>query len=419
MADSLFRRAYFWRRLQANPLAELIQEYVAHFRTLGYSWVTVRERVQALEHFGYWLATKRLGPEAVNQDLVRRFLRDHLSRCRCPPPAPVSLTRVRPALNQLLRLLESRGGGNSNEVVRRRPIDAVIEEFRAYLCNVCGLSESTCSSRVRYAREFLEGRFAGRPPRWTSLRPCHVVSFVMDFAQRCRPSSVQVAASSLRCFLRYLQTRGWCGESLVAAVPRTAHWRLSSLPKALSEEHLREFLSTFDRSTANGCRDYAMALCQVILGLRVSEVAHLRLDDIEWRTGVVRIEDSKGRCQRELPLPRPVGQAIAEYIRQKRPPTLCRNVFLRHRGARGSSVTPALIRGVMRLTYAKVRGCEHLGGTHVLRHTAATRMLQRGARLKEIADVLGHRCLTSTAIYAKVDLPSLTAVSLPWPEVQP
>ena len=217
-------------------------------------------------------------------------------------PHPVTLTQVRPALNHLLRLLREksvlREGG------RHWPIDAVIEQFAVYLREVGGLSEATCMPRTRYAREFLEKKFGRRGPRWSTLRPGDVISFVKSYAQRVRPSSTQVAASSIRCFLRYLQAQGWCGASLVAAVPRIAHWRLSSLPKALGEDQVREFLATFDRSRATGLRDYAMALCQVVLGLRVGEVANLRLDDFNWRNGHCASQCRQGSLRtHELPLP--------------------------------------------------------------------------------------------------------------------
>ena len=417
MTDSLFRRPYYWDRLRANPLGELIEEYVAHFRELGYSWLTVRGHVQSLEHFGSWLRSKGLGPKAVNVELVGLFVRDHLPTCHCSYPAPVSLRQVRPALNHLLRLLREKGV--LREAVRRWPIDAVIEQYDIHLHESCGLSEATCEGRVRYARAFLEGRFGRREPRWTALRPKDVTSFVLNYGQRYQPKSMQVVASSLRCLLRYVQAQGWCGASLVAAVPRIAHWRLSSLPKALTEDQVREFLSTFDQSKATGLRDRAMALFQVILGLRVGEVANLRLDDLDWRASTARIAVGKGVDPRELPLPVQVGEALVRYLRDGRPPSRYRNVFVRHRGACGSPVSTALIRGAMRLAYAKVRGCERLGGTHVLRHTAATRMLQHGASLKEIADVLGHRSIETTTIYAKVDLRSLGHVALPWPEVCP
>lgn len=318
MADSLFRRPHYWQRLRSNPLGEIIKDYAAHFRELGYSWLTVRAHVQALEHFGHWMGVKHLGPSDVDRDLIRWFLRKHIPCCRCPAPAPCSFGQVRPALNHLLRLFESRGICDSNATARRWPIDKVLEQFQVHLRDVCGLSESTRYSRLRHAREFLEQRFGERKPKWKELRPADVISFVTGIAQRCRPSSVHVAASSLRCFLRYLQLRGWCGTSLLAAVPRVANWRLAHLPKALSEEQLHQFLLVFDRSTANGCRDYAMALCQVVLGLRVSEVVNLRLDDIEWCNGGVRLDDSKGRCERELPLPVRVGQALAQYIQNQR-----------------------------------------------------------------------------------------------------
>lgn len=417
MADSLFRRQYYWDRLRGNPLGEVIQDYVAHLRELGYSWLTIRDHVQSLEHFGCWLRSKDLGPKAVNPGLVRRFIREHLPKCHCPRPAPVALLQVRPALNHLLQLLRARG--MLNEETCRRPIDAVIDQFRTYLRDVGGLSESTCTSRTRYARAFLEKRFGRREPRWTALRPSDVISFVTDYATRYQPQSIQGVASSLRCFFRYLQVQGKCGSCLLAAVPGVARSKLSSVPRALSEEQVRALLSTFDRSTANGLRDDAMALCQVVLGLRVGEVARLRLDDIDWRTGTVHIEDSKGLRRRELPLPVRVGKALARYLRQGRPPTQCRNVFVRHRRGRGTPVSISFIQGVIQRAYAKVPSCKDLHGTHVLRHTAATQMLQRGASLKEIADVLGHSSIDTTTIYTKVDLPNLIEVALPWPEVRP
>src|SRR5258708_2068559 len=119
MADSLFRRAYYWGRLRANPLAKFIEEYVARFRDLGYTWLTVRARAQSLEHFGCWLGSRGLGPTDVSRDLVQFFLREHVPTCHCSAPAPCSLKQLRPALNHLLWLLREKGA--LNEVVQRRP----------------------------------------------------------------------------------------------------------------------------------------------------------------------------------------------------------------------------------------------------------------------------------------------------------
>lgn len=187
----------------------------------------------------------------------------------------------------------------------------------------------------------------------------------------------------------------------------------------MSEDQLRRFLSGFDQTTPTGRRDYAMARCQVDLGLRAGEVIALHLEDLDWRRGTLRIAGGKVGRTRELPLPQEVGRAIAEYLRRGRPVTPCRNVFVRHTVPVGGAIGPALIRGVIRRAFARVEGCTHLAGTHVLRHTAATRLHRGGASLKEVADLLGHRSLDTTAIYTKVDLPALAAVALPWPEVQP
>ena len=372
MLERLFDRPDVLRRLRAQPSGELLEAYATYLQARGHARSTMRGYVWAIGHFNSWLHRRRRPLQAANAELVQAFLRDHLPACRCPSPAPKRLTTVRQALNHLLCLLRGQGRSDARPVVTPTPMDTALEQFRLHLRDTCGLAESTCRSRIRYAREFLRGRFGRGRLRWEALRPGDVVAFVADYAGRCRTGSAQVAASSLRSFLRYLQFRGWCGPSLVAAVPRLPHWRLSDLPKTLTDEQLDAFLTTFDRTTSTGRRDYAMALCQVVLGLRVGEVAGLCLEDLDWRRATVRIVSRKAGRARDLPLPARVGEAIGRYLRDGRPETHCRNVFVRHRVPKGAPVSAALIAGVVRLAFAEVEGCAHRRGTHVLRHTAAT-----------------------------------------------
>jgi len=160
-----------------------------------------------------------------------------------------------------------------------------------------------------------------------------------------------------------------------------------------------------------------MALCMAEMGLRASEVAKLTLADIDWQQGTIEISSSKCLRVRLLPLPSRPGAAIARYLRHGRPLTDCQQLFLRHTVPVGTALSLEMVRGAMRRAYARVGFPATWTGTHLLRHTAATLMHQKGATLKEIADVLGHLCIDTTAIYAKVNLPALRTVVLPWPEV--
>jgi site-specific recombinase XerD len=418
MLDHLFVRTRVLDRIRANPLGNCIPAYVGYLETRGHPRSTIRRCVRAIEHFGTWLASQRIAPEDVTRATIRSFLHEHLPICHCPTPASTYARQVRAALGHLLRL-------PSGPFQRHRPtspptpVEAILELYRGHLRNSCGLAEATCSYRLRHARVFLRSKFGNGLVNWGALRPEDLMAFTAEYAARCRPGSAQVAASSLRSLLRFLQLHGHCTPALVAAVPHIPRWQLDHLPKTMSEDQLRRFLDRFDRSNPTGLRDYAMARCQVDLGLRASEVIALHLEDIDWRGGTLRIAGGKIGRTRELPLPQAVGRAIVEYLRRGRPETTCRHVFVRHTVPVGGALGPALMRGVIRRAFARVEGCSHWTGTHVLRHTAATRLHRRGASLKEVADLLGHRSLDTTAIYTKVDLPALAAVALPWPEEQP
>ena len=162
-------------------------------------------------------------------------------------------------------------------------------------------------------------------------------------------------------------------------------------------------------------RDYAIGRCLVDLGLRSCEVAALRLDDIDWKNGSLTVRVGKSHRADVLPLPPVTGRAIANYLHKARPTTESRTVFVRHRAPLDVPVDASVIRSVVRQAAARSGLVGRLHGPHRLRHSAATRMLQGGATLKMIADVLRHRSVDTTAIYAKVDLTRLSAIAQPWP----
>lgn len=412
MLEKHFRRPQVCERIRSNPIGELIVEFVEYLDQRGHAPLTIQLYAQAVEHFGRWLGQS--GNLAISRESVEDFLANHFPCCCCPIPASRQSHATRAALRHLLRF---RGSTGIEQAAAADPLTRLLTDYDEYLNRNAGLAAATRRYRLRYAQEFLRSVSSGPEVLVESLTPQHIMEFVTTAAQGRKRSSTKVATSSLRSFLRFLQFRGLCGEVLIRAVPSIPQWSLSGVPATMSKELVRSFLSSFDRTTATGRRDYAMALCMVEMGLRVSEVVQIEIADLDWRRAVLSLREPKGRRVRQLPLSNRTGQALAQYLKKGRPTSDWGNVFLRHSVPVGIPLTRELVRGVMRLAYVRC-GFTDSTGTHVLRHTAATRVHQAGATLKEVADLLGHRSIETATIYTKVDLPELQAVALPWPEVQ-
>ncbi|MDQ0290569.1 tyrosine-type recombinase/integrase [Oligosphaera ethanolica] len=385
----------------------------------GHSPATVRNYVRCVEHFERWFATENQLHAGFGEEAIREFLVAHLPKCSCPPPVVTHIHNVRAALNHFLRMLQHQGLIVSNASVPPTPVDREMAAFDEYLIEVCGAALQTRIYRRRYARGFLSSLFGAGPVDICAILPQDVMGYVARQAEVCKAGTVKVIASSLRSYFRFLVLRGACDGRLVGAVPTVPQWRLVSVPKYLEAEEVDALLQTFDLSTATGLRDHAMALLMVHLGLRTQEVAGLILGSIDWRGGYIRVSESKTRRERVLPLPQSVGEAVATYLQGGRPASTSPSLFLRHIISPGTPVTTAIVRGVIRRACARVGIFPPRAGPHALRHTAATRLVRHGVPLPDIADILGHGCIDTTAIYAKVDLPRLAQVTLPWPGVSP
>ena len=241
-----------------------------------------------------------------------------------------------------------------------------------------------------------------------------VVRFVQRLATRLHLKRAKLRTTALRSFLRYVCYRGDVTLDLAAAVPVVANWSMSSIPRAIAADQVRQLLLSIDRGTAIGRRDYAILLLLARLGLRSGEVACLEPDDIDWNAGQLRVCGKSGQ-RNELPLPTEVGEAIAAYLSSGRPCCTSRRVFLRAkapiRGFRGASGVGSIVRH--RLKRAGIDAPTM--GAHQFRHGLATEMLRQGASLSEIGELLGHRHPQTTKIYTKVDLTALRTLALPWP----
>jgi integrase/recombinase XerD len=402
---------------QACSLDKALVEFTASLLARGHPPSTITFCTNAVRHLVRWLREHHRGIRSLTERTVEEFLFNHLPTCKCPAPAPRDSRTLRAAVRRFRLLVKQHQEAGRPAANELSPLERELCDFHAHLQETCGLSEATCTYRLRYAREFMRRFVVGKNVKPLRIVAREVIEHVTQRAKGVKPGTIRVIADSIRSYLRWLQLRGLVDAHIVSAVPRIPQWRLTEIPKALSETQLKQLLRSFDLRSPSGRRDLAMALCMAEMGLRASEVAKLTLSDIDWRQGTIKIPTTKCRRVRLLPLSSRPGAAIAHYLRQGRPVTDCPQLFLRHTVPIGAALSLEMVRGAMRRAYARVGFPATWTGTHLLRHTAATLMHQKGATLKEIADVLGHLCIDTTAIYAKVNLPALKTVALPWPEV--
>lgn len=388
--------------------------YISHLTTHGYQPGTIANYVGCVWRFGRWLIGQRIDTAHIDERVVDCFLRSLLPSGEAVVPLFRQPTNVRAALRQFLAMIRSTESRVNPCPRSLDPISIEVEEYDRYLVEVRGLVLVTRTPRCRHVRGFLVACCGDGPLRIDLLGPADVKGFCDRYTVGWKPASINALGNSLRSYFAYRASHGDSVEALRAAIPSVAHWRHAGLPQGLTAEQITLLLAAFDRHSATGMRDYAIARCLLDLGLRRTEVARLCLEDFDWYAGTVRIH-GKGKRIDVLPLPDATGRAIAAYLQNGRPPTTRREVFVRHRPPVNAPADPDMVRNAVR-NAAKRCGLETLiRGTHIFRHTVACRLVQHGASLKDIADILRHRSLDTTTIYAKVDLQSLAQVALPWP----
>lgn len=290
----------------------------------------------------------------------------------------------------------------------------ILQSYQHHLQEVVGLSPKTCKNHSQDISHFLEAAEIRQASDLAKLSPVDLTSYLTARSAEYQPNSLRQVAGSLRQFLQFARQQDWISQPLNLAVPSIACRTQNDLPSYLSEPQLDLLLASWDRSTPQGQRDSAIGLCLARLGMRAGEVAALLLEDLDWRQGVLRLKESKNGNPAELPLLAEVGESIANYLRKGRPACSYRQVFLRQQPPR-----PLGRHAISGVIYRALRGCGievPRPGAHLLRHTVASHLVQHGASLKEVADLLRHRHLNSTAVYAHVDVPHLRSVAQPWPK---
>lgn len=404
-------------RLRRGALGDALDDVATFLHDGGYSPTVARGYLLIGGHFSHWLSLEGIAPAGLQLDTTARFRDEHWPVCRCSRPRG-ERGHVNASLGHVLDVLKDRGWCAPSAVSPRCPVDQILHAFETHLDHTCGAAPATRRLYARYARGLLDSRFGVGAVDLRAFKPEQIIDFISEQARERSPETARVIRTALRSLFRFAQLKGQCDGTLASAVPRVARWKRAPLPRALSDQQLATLLKAFDRSTVIGRRDYVITLCLAQLGLRAGEVAALTLDDIDWRSATLQLTRAKERRANILPLPAPLGRAIASYLRRDRPPTQKRQLFVRNRAPFGEPLTSDAVQAIVHRAFARADLGIAFCGAHVLRHTAATRMVRAGSSLKEVADVLRHRSLETVMIYTKLDLPTLATVAQPWPEVQ-
>jgi len=408
MIENFYPNSIVVQRLQAGPLNAHIDTFAQQLFDEGYALWTVKYSVRLLADFTTWMQQQGLAITELAELSVHNFFQ-HRYQLRRPHRDD------RAILKKLLAYLRTVG-------VIAAPVKAVsdpayasiMQAFQQYLAFQRNLAPSTIHHYLNTVACFLNQCFGARPPNPDALCAQDVTDFMLQQARRYSAGQTQLIATALRSFFRFLLQQALITTDLAQCVPAPARRRLSTLPKFISADDVELLLHCVDQKTPEGRRNYAILQLLARLGLRAAEVAALTLNDLDWDAGEIIVRGKGGRYDR-LPLPDEVGQALANYLRDGRPSCSTRRVFVRHRApqrgfANGEAVGTIVHRALDRAGLHPAHK-----GAHLLRHSLATRLLRNGASLAEIGELLRHRDLNTTQIYAKVDESALRRLALPWP----
>lgn len=392
----------------------LLEGFACDLWKSGYAEITGRRHIRAAEHLIFWADQNGIHVANFQEKILAQFDR-HLVGCRCTGYGQSGRVNLVHGARLFVTYLEQTGVicASGTDPMVQDP--ALLTSFCDWMRRRRGTKDSTLGTYSISIRNLL--KHVGDDLQRLNAR--NLRQFVLDTSRLQGLAATKNCTTALRMFLRFLIAEGKCDVNLDDAIPIVAQWRLSSLPRYLPSADVEQIIASCDLGSPVGRRDHAILLLLARMGFRAGDIVQIQLEDIDWKGAWISIT-GKSRRQTRFPLTQEVGQAIISYLQEGRPPTDtaalfvgCRAPFLAF--ANHCAISVIVARAMRR---AGVH-CPSGGAAHVLRHSVATSMLREGISLQDIAVILGHRTITTTQIYAKVDRPILQQIAQPWPQVQP
>ena len=406
-ADYLGRSRLF-RRLKSGPHGQLVDLYAARLVEDGRARQGIWRCLHLVGDLLSWIASGRCALADLDERMVEQYFQHRAGKQSILPGD-------RSALKRWVSVLREEG---AIALAVSPPVtshDRIFNEFDAYLRRERGLAPKSIVGHLPAVRRFLQEVCPAGHDDLGKISQEEVIRYIERHARDWSPRTGTAMCWSLRAFLRYLHHQGLNPRELAGCVPSIRRWKLANLPTFLPAVQVQKALDGCDRATAMGRRDYAILMMLAKLGLRANEVATLTLDDFDWRASEMLVR-AKGRQRARMLIPPDVGAAIVAYLRNGRPKSSCRRLFIRTLAPHVGFASGCAITMVARTALDRVgiEGCAHRGA-HIFRHSLATELLRSGATLTEIGQLLRHQSHDTTRIYAKVDIEALRTLSLPWP----
>lgn len=416
MLETYYVRPVTVDRIRGSWIAPAIERYVGWLAQQRYTPRSVLHRVPILVSFGEFAKTHGATelahlPAQVEPFVASRIRARTAGRCSAGVREKVG-QEVRNPIRQMLRLTIAGYVGPDRPHKPDNPFQRQAPRFLTYLTEEKGLRPRSILQYRHHLHQFAAYLRRIGVDDLATLSPIVLSGFIAEYAPpRIAWTTMRNACGTLRVLLRYLHREGVIAKDLSVLVEFPQSYRHAGLPRSISWEQVEQVLAGIDRRSASGKRDYAMLLLLATYGLRACEVAALTLDDLDWRNERLRIRDRKAGNTTTYPLSAVVGAAVIEYLKNARPATTCREVFMR-------TVAPFVPIGyaavVSRAAYfiRKAGISVPRAGSHVLRHSCVQRLLNAHFSLKHIGDYVGHRSASSTQIYGKIAIEQLREVAL-------
>ena len=422
-----------FRNLGSMPLARLVSDALSELERLGYSRRSCNRYRAVWQHLIEYCDENKLGDE-FSGGLAVRFLDEHRGGADMETPGQRWRKHMVWGVALLADLVEKGRIERAFTDIETIHLDPTMEKTLCDYVHYCRdrlqLRPGTLHERKTELTIFLDFLHSRKARSLDQIQPLDLSDFITTRADLpvigkirrdhwLEPKTVARIVSDMRSFLRFLTMRGIVQKDLSAALPRIRVPRDAKIPSVWEQELIVRLLEAVDRSSAKGKRDYAILLLACRLGLRAGDIRTLKLDQLHWEDSTIEMTQSKTGAPLRLPLTSDVGDALIDYLKSGRPQTTHREVFLkvnpRFDPFAGNNLHHIvtywrLLAGIQFRTPQK-------HGAHSLRHTLATRLLEKGTPFTTIAEILGHSSLESTRIYAKADVEALRSVALDPEEV--